>query len=162
MSRYKTLYQDQPWYKKVLISLRHDIFVPFRAIRIWWYERKDPDADWRLDFSGCWHLAIGLTQVDKNYLYTWDDVQKELGFPVPDELPKCEDCGIEMDYDPEHAKDHPNQCCDCFDVLMGMPSYYRTNLLPNATDDDKKKHAAYWADIAERKKRKEKKKDKLN
>lgn len=158
MSKYKKLYQDQPWYKRVLISLRHDIFIPTRAIKIWWYERKDKDNEWRLDFAGCWDLAIGLSQVDKNYLLTWDEVSKDLGFPDLTET-RCEDCNIVTDYDPEHEKDHPGQCCDCFDMLWGMPSYYRSKLLPDATDDDKKKHAEYWANIAERKKRK---KDKLN
>ena len=73
---------------------------------------------------------------------------------------KCEDCDIEINYDSKHAAEHSNQCCDCFDELVwGMPEYQRTVLTEKSTDETKKKHAAYWAKVAERKK---KKRDKLN
>lgn len=39
----------------------------------------------------------------------------------------CKRCQWPVTPDPEHADEHPELCCDCFDESWGMPVTQRTN-----------------------------------
>ena len=78
MSSKRILYQNQPWYTKLYLILRYDVRIPYRTLRLWLSQRKDSDPEWRLDLRSCWSIAIGLSQGDKNHLYTWDEMKERL------------------------------------------------------------------------------------
>ena len=76
MSRYKTRYQDSPWYVKAYRWLRHKPLIPYYTTRVWWSQRKEPAYDeegfprlgWRLS----WQISRGIISSDMNHVYTWD------------------------------------------------------------------------------------------
>ena len=64
----KNRYQHQKWYVK-LWRRRHYLRIPGIAFNIW-------RAGERWKFA--WSIAIGLVQVDMNWLYDWKDLKKDI------------------------------------------------------------------------------------
>ena len=66
-------FQDQPWHIK-LWRYRYYILIPYWATRMWLFENfKDP-----LSFKNCWSIAIGLAQINMEWLYSWEESKQRL------------------------------------------------------------------------------------
>ena len=64
---------------------RHYLKVPFTALQLWWYSKKDEDP---FTLGNSWSIATGMADGDMYWLYDWEDVKKELKhkYPVPKSL----------------------------------------------------------------------------
>jgi hypothetical protein len=66
-------YQNQPWYIK-LWRRRFYLLIPYRTATIYWYNRKEED---KISFKNCYSIAIGLAQVNMNWVYDWEEIKDE-------------------------------------------------------------------------------------
>lgn len=64
MNKQMKRFQECSWYIR-LWRMRHYWYVPFDAIQLWWYNRKDPD----MDFSLCWGVGVGTVEMVKMNWY---------------------------------------------------------------------------------------------
>lgn len=73
----KDRYQFQPWYVKLWRN-RHEMMVPWYAIKAWLKQIKKPETDpMRLTFKQCWSICKGIADGCKGHYYTWDEVKRE-------------------------------------------------------------------------------------
>lgn len=72
-------YQHQSWLVRRLRN-RHYLLVPFKVIRIWYYEHNrelEDEDDWRMSFGQCWDLGCSLAHGKMKWYYT----SAEIGYP---------------------------------------------------------------------------------
>lgn len=76
-------YQYQPWYIKIW-RWRHYVFTPYYATKIWFYEKISFSEKnyWPTTFKECWRIAVAFAQVNMNWVYDWDEVEKRLSYGV--------------------------------------------------------------------------------
>jgi len=68
-------YQDQPWHKKFILNVRHELTVPYFALKCWLRSRFNKDKP---DFRLCWSLAKGMADFKKKHYFTWDEVKERM------------------------------------------------------------------------------------
>ena len=68
-------YNDQPWYKKLILNIMHELPVPYLALKCWALSRfKKNKPDFRL----CWSVHKGMADLKKKDYYTWDEVEERM------------------------------------------------------------------------------------
>jgi hypothetical protein len=75
----KVRYQNQPWYMKVYLNIKHELPVPYHAIKMWLKIRKKPivcedGLYFPNSFKFCWSLSKGIADCDKGHYYTSEEV----------------------------------------------------------------------------------------
>jgi hypothetical protein len=52
---------------------RHQLRVPYEAVRGWLWERRNLPADEHETFGVHWSIALGSADLRMNWVYTWEE-----------------------------------------------------------------------------------------